>query len=158
MANTINIERLEEIIMKNSAAHAEFMAIATMLLTHMLSKDTTPSGEHHTPSHNSYCPHIDPHSHAPRAQHCHGSSLYNNGTLTHEGTTPHDHSDSLIKLFGSLAHKRNDELRPVMQQLAQQLNPDTRSTSPKNNDIRFIHVGTLRVVRDLLNSAADRMK
>lgn len=130
MANTINIERLKEIIMKNSAAHAEFMAITSMLLTHMLPKDTIPNDIHHKPTHVGQCSHIDPHSHAPRAQHCHGSSLYNNGTLTHEGTNPHDHSDSLIKLFSSLAHKRNDELRPVMQQLAQQLNPDTRSTSP----------------------------
>ncbi|WP_338629203.1 hypothetical protein QJR53_12455 [Yersinia enterocolitica] len=157
MANTINIERLEGIIMKNSAAHAEFMAITSMLLTHMLPKDTTPSSEHHTPSHNGYCPHIGPYSYNLVGQHCHGSSLPH-GARTHEGTTSHDYSDNPIKLFGTLAHKRNDELRPVMQQLAQQLNPDTRSTSPKNNDIRFIHVGTLRVVRDLLNSAADRMK
>ncbi|MGM7741888.1 hypothetical protein ACS780_15105 [Yersinia enterocolitica] len=157
MANTINIERLEEIIMKNSAAHAEFMAITSMLLTHMLPKDTIPNNIHHKPTHAGQCSHIGPHSHAPRGQHCHGSSLYN-GTLTHEGTNLHDNHTDQLKLFGTLTHKRNDKLRPVMQQLAQQLNPDTRSTSPKNNDIRFIHVGTLRVVRDLLNIAADRMK
>ncbi|MHA3693116.1 hypothetical protein ACX1IR_05665 [Yersinia enterocolitica] len=157
MANTINIERLEEIIMKNSAAHAEFMAITSMLLTHMLPKDTIPNDIHHKPTHVGQCSHIGPHSHAPRGQHCHGSSLYN-GTLTHEGTNLHDHHTDQLKLFSTLTHKRNDELRLVMQQLAQQLNPDPHSTTPKDNDIRFIHVGTLRVVRDLLNIAADRMK
>ncbi|MBW5870622.1 hypothetical protein ACVSUJ_07260 [Yersinia enterocolitica] len=158
MANTINIDRLKNIILKNSATHAEFMTITSMLLAYMVPNDTTPNNTHNKPNHNGCCPHIGSYSYNLVGQHCHGSSLYNNGTLTHEGTNSHDHSDSLIKLFGTLAHKRNDELRPVMQQLAQQLNPDTRSTSPKDNDIRFIHVGTLRVVRDLLNIAADRMK
>ncbi|MFJ1217513.1 hypothetical protein ACVSTU_21050 [Yersinia enterocolitica] len=160
MANTINIERLKNIILKNSATHAEFMTITSMLLAYMVPNDTPPNNTHNKPNHNDCRPHIGSYSYNLVGQHCHGSSLYKNGTLTHEGTNSHDHSDSLIKLFSTQYNTNitDTELCSLMRQVAKELVPETLSPSHSDTNCSLVLTGLLKLACGLLNIAADRIK
>ncbi|EMW3574787.1 hypothetical protein AAEY45_002428 [Yersinia enterocolitica] len=161
MPNTINIERLKNIILKNSATHAEFMTITSMLLAYMVPNDTTPNNTHNKPSDNDdHGSHTNPHNHAPAGQHCHDSSLYKNGTLTHEGTNPHDHSATLIKLLGTQFDTSipDTELCSLMRQVARELIPNTLSLGRSETICSLIPIGLLKLARTLLDIAADRIK